>query len=118
MKRIETIELETQNGMKEFDVYLGARELMFYERESEQVTGQERSFLSDIEKINKQPNMTTIVLIAASTLHEKGKKMPVGVDYLDKNINLFENMQTIMNAIGKCMADVNVKRDPSEKMGK
>ena len=114
MKRIEEIEL---NG-KNYEVYLGARELMFYESESQRVTGHERSFLVDIEKINKNPNMTMVVLIAASTLHEKGKKMPIGVEYLDKNIDLFEDMGKIMNTIGKCMGDINVKKDPSEKMGK
>ena len=114
MKRVETIEL----NKKTYEVYLGARELMFYESESLNVTGKERSFLKDIEAINKNPNMTVVVLITASTLHEKGKRQPIGVDYLDKHIDLFSDMNVIMETIGKCMVDINVKKDPSEKMGK
>lgn len=118
MKRIIDLEINLYDGsLENFKVYIGARELMFYEQETLKVLGKEHSFIQDLEKI-QDLSMTTITMMISSTLHFVGRKQPVGFDFVDDNIDIMKNMEQIMKAIGGCLDDLNVKVDPTEKMGK
>lgn len=118
MKRIIDLEIKLYDGsLEKFKVYIGARELMFYEQETLKVLGKEHSFIQDLEKI-QDLSMTTICMMISSTLHFEGKKQPVGFEFVDANIDFMKNMEEIMKAIGSCLEDLNVPSDPSEKMGK
>ncbi|MTN81814.1 hypothetical protein GMB34_11685 [Turicibacter sanguinis] len=114
MKHIEQVELVLNNGEKQtFDFTLGVRELMEYEKVTLIETGKEGSFLTDLEKIQKG-SMTHILLMMAVCIKDNGKS--IGMKRLDDEVDIFQNMQEIMNAMARCIkVDMNIPADKRDK---
>lgn len=117
MKHIEQVELVLNDGQKQtFDFTLGARELMEYEKVCLIETGKEGSFLTDLEKIQKG-SITHILIMMSVCIKQNSKS--IGMKRLDDEIDVFQNMQEIMNALARCMkVDMNIPKDPTDSKGK
>ena len=112
MKRIETVEIELLNGeTKEFEVYVDSMAMMFFEQEYEKYTGKESSFIVELEKLQKQQKMTTIICLLGSAVHLPGKMQPVGVKYLNENVDVLTHADKLMTALGEVMAAGKVKNN-------
>lgn len=110
MKRVEEVTIEN----KEYEIYVGALEFIHFEDEYERITKKESTFLEQMQKAEKG-SMKAIVMLLGSALHEKGKMKPVGVDYLNKNIDVMSNINELMEALGKSMISNQVKAEKDEK---
>lgn len=114
MKHIEQVELVLNNGEKQmFDFMIGARELMEYEKVCLIETGKEGSFLTDLEKIQKG-SITHILIMMSVCIKQNGKS--IGMKRMDDEVDIFQNMQEIMNALARCMkVDMNIPKDSNDK---
>lgn len=112
MKRIETVEIELLNGdKKEFEVYVDSMAMMFFEQEFERYTGKESSFVVELEKLQKNQKMTTIICLLASAIHLPNKMQPVGVKYLNENVDVLTHADKLMVALGEVMSAGKVKNN-------
>lgn len=103
MKRIERVEVTLLNGNKEeFDVFVGAMELISFEVEYEKITGKESTFIKELQKI-QDGSMKSILILLAISMHKKDSIKSIGLKYLNENINVFENLEVLMEALGNAM---------------
>lgn len=117
MKKIENVVVNDFNGNEvEFEVYVGAMEMIHFEQEFYDMTKRESSFILELEKVEKTQSMTSIIILLGSALHLPGKDRPVGVKYLNKNIDILANADVLMTALGEVMTSNTIKSD--NKKGK
>lgn len=117
MKKIENVVITDVNGKEvEFEIFVGAMEMIHFEQEFYDITKRESSFIVELEKVEKTQSMTSIIILLGSAMHLVGKDRPVGVKYLNKNIDILENADVLMQALGESMTSNKVKSD--KKSGK
>ena len=112
MKKIENVVVQDVNGKDlELEVYVGAMEMIHFEQEFYDITKRESSFLVELEKVEKTQSMTSIILLLGSAIHLVGKDRPVVVKFLNKNIDIMENLGVLMEALGEVMQSNKIKSD-------
>ena len=116
MKKIENVSVKDFNDNEvEFEVYVGALEMIHFEQEFYDLTKRESSFILELEKVEKTQSMTSIIILLGSALHLVGKDRPVGVKYLSKNIDILANADVLMTALSDSMTSNVVKSNKSGK---
>ena len=116
MKKIESVVIKDLQGKDlEVEVYVGAMEMIHFEQEFYDITKKESSFLVELQKVEKTQSMTSIIVLLGSAVHLVGKDRPVGVKFLNKNIDIMENIGVLMEALGESMQSNQIKSDKKGK---
>lgn len=112
MKRVENITLTLNNGKEmEFEVYIDLRSMTKFEQDYYDLYKKESSFMTEVDKITKTQSMTGIALLVGATLHKPNQKYPVGIEFVMDHVDIMQDIQVIMDAVGKCMMDLQPRTE-------
>ena len=102
---IKDIKMENIHGKEfELEVYLNTKSVMNIERDLKALNP-EYNYYKCLHLID-EGEMSVLLIYICNSLHKRGEKRPVGIDFFDDNdINIFQYVDELIIKLAECLSD-------------
>lgn len=104
---IKDITITNEDGKEfELEVYVNIKSIMAIERDLK-ILNPKYNYYTALPLIDKG-EMTIALIYLCNSIHKRGEKRPVGLDFFDdNNINFFKYSSELMSKLVECLYDNN-----------
>ena len=104
---IKDIKIENEKGKEfELEVYINVKSIMAIERDLKQLNPK-YNYYTALPLIDKG-EMTITLIYICNSIHKRGEKRPVGIDFFDDNdIDFFKYSRELVLKLVECFRDNN-----------
>ena len=111
---IKDIKMENIHGKEfELEVYLNTKSVMNIERDLKALNPK-YNYYKCLHLID-EGEMTILLIYICNSLHKRGEKSPVGIDFFDdKDIDIFKYVNELIIKLAECLTDNKGKIEQKE----
>ena len=111
---IKDIKMENIHGKEcELEVYLNTKSVMNIERDLKALNPK-YNYYKCLHLID-EGEMTILLIYICNSLHKRGEKRPVGIDFFDDNdIDIFKYVNELIVKLAECLTDNKGKIEQKE----
>ena len=111
---IKDVKMENIHGKEfELEVYLNTKSVMNIERDLKALNPK-YNYYKCLHLID-EGEMTILLIYICNSLHKRGEKRPVGIDFFDDNdIDIFEYVNELIIKLAECLMDNKSKIEQKE----
>ena len=111
---IKDIKMENIHGKEfELEVYLNTKSVMNIERDLKALNPKYNYY--KWLHLSEEGEMSVLLIYICNSLHKRGEKRPVGIDFFDDNdIDIFKYVNELIIKLAECLTDNKGKIEQKE----